>query len=239
MKKFFTSICIIGALITAKGQDTKDLNTKETKPNGWTKRGNIGFTFNQSAFSNWTAGGANSYSANITGTYEFNYKKDKLTWDNLLIGDYGMSRILTGDNRQAVPAKTNDRIEFTSTAGKQIKESNWYGSFITTARSQFDAGYLTNDQESEMSFDQSIVSRRFTEFLSPLYIQFGPGFLWKKNDNLKVNIAPASSRFIIVDGKFTDPTSRYQKLTEGAYFGVDANETLRYELGAAIDGYYK
>ena len=38
----------------------------------------------------------------------------------------------------------------------------------------------------------------------PGYIQGGPGFLWKKSDNLKVDIAPATARLIFVSSEFTD-----------------------------------
>ena len=32
--------------------------------------------------------------------------------------------------------------------------------------------------------------------MSPAYLQAGPGMLWKRSNNLKVNIAPATSRLI-------------------------------------------
>jgi D-hexose-6-phosphate mutarotase len=58
--------------------------------------------------------------------------------------------------------------------------------------------------------------------------------LWKKSDNLKVNIAPATSRLIFVHKEFTDG------LPEGVtYFGVKGNETSRFEFGAALNAYYK
>jgi hypothetical protein len=69
-----------------------------------------------------------------------------------------------------------------------------------------------------------------TSFLSPAFIQVGPGMLWKKSDNLKVNIAPAKSRFIIVND---------QVLAYSGAFGVDPGKNLRFEFGAALSGYYK
>ncbi len=65
---------------------------------------------------------------------------------------------------------------------------------------------------------------------SPLYLQTGPGMLWKKSDNLKVNIAPATARLIMVHDHFTE---------FGESFGVEQGETTRFELGAAIGAYYK
>ena len=52
--------------------------------------------------------------------------------------------------------------------------------------------------------------------------------LWKKSDNLKVNIAPATSKLIVVHSHFTELSS--------SSFGVD-RKTTRYELGATLNGY--
>ena len=54
--------------------------------------------------------------------------------------------------------------------------------------------------------------------------------LWKKSDNLKVNIAPATSKLIVVHDHFTE---------FGSSFGVEQGKTTRYELGASLGAYYK
>ena len=54
--------------------------------------------------------------------------------------------------------------------------------------------------------------------------------LWKKNNNLSVNFAPATAKFIIVHPHFTD---------FGSSFGVLQGDTSRFEFGASISGYYK
>ena len=70
----------------------------------------------------------------------------------------------------------------------------------------------------------------YTRFMAPGYFSFGPGMLWKKSDNLKVNIAPATSRLIFTAKKFTEDV---------AHFGVEKGKTLRYEFGAAVNAYAK
>jgi hypothetical protein len=65
---------------------------------------------------------------------------------------------------------------------------------------------------------------------SPTYLQTGPGMLWKKSDNLKVNIAPATARLIIIDDHFTE---------FGESFGVEQGKNTRFEFGASIGAYYK
>ena len=71
---------------------------------------------------------------------------------------------------------------------------------------------------------------KISHFFSPAYLQAGPGMLWKKSDNLKINIAPATSRLIFVHDHFTQ---------FGSAFGVEQGETTRYEFGAALNAYYK
>ena len=41
----------------------------------WKTHGKFTFLFNQSAFSNWAAGGDNTLAGNINVNYNFNYKK--------------------------------------------------------------------------------------------------------------------------------------------------------------------
>ena len=54
--------------------------------------------------------------------------------------------------------------------------------------------------------------------------------LWKRNDNLKINIAPATSKLIVVHNHFTE---------YGSSFGVQQGKSSRYEFGAAVNAYYK
>jgi hypothetical protein len=57
----------------------------------------------------------------------------------------------------------------------------------------------------------------------------GPGMLWKKNNNVSVNFAPAAAKLIMVHSHFTDLPS----------FGVLQGDTTRFEFGASITAYYK
>lgn len=83
-------------------------NINDTLPNGWRKKGNIAFLFSQSNFNNWIAGGENNLSGNLGINYDFNYKKDKLTWDNKIIASYGLLQTKNADFEK----KTDDRFEF-------------------------------------------------------------------------------------------------------------------------------
>ena len=183
-------------------------------PDGWKKTGKIIFLFNQSAFNNaWMAGGTSSMAGNLGLNYDFNYKKESIVWDNKFIAAYGLTK-LKGAERNT---KTDDRLELNSLFGKKAS-GYWYYSAFLNFKTQMDSG-----------FDPTGATR-ISHFFSPAYLQVGPGMLWKKSDNLKVNFAPATSRLIIVDGQFT-------KL--GTSFGVEQGKTIRYEFGASVSGYYK
>lgn len=209
--------------------------TEEEKPkDGWTKVGNASLLFSQAAFNEeWTGGGTSNYAANLVLTYDANYKKGKLNWDNRIMADYG----ITKTDEQDFVRKTNDRLEINSILGRQIKESNWFYSFFMNFRTQFASGYEFSEDGQGME-----IREETTKFMSPGYLQAGPGFLWKKSDNLKVNIAPATARMIFVSSKFTDRTGEAAIMAfndMGGYFGVDANETTRFEFGAALGAYAK
>lgn len=180
--------------------------------NGWKKGGNITFLFNQAAFNKeWLAGGTSSMGANAGLNYDFNYKMDKIVWDNKLILAYGLTKI--GDG---AITKTDDRIELNSLWGKKAG-GNWYYSAFGNFKTQMDSGFTPSDV-------------KISHFFSPAYLQIGPGMLWKKSDNLKVNIAPATSRLIFVNHQFTQ---------FGKAFGVEQHKTSRFEFGASVNAYYK
>lgn len=195
-------------------------------PNGWTNEGNIQLLFNQSVFNKeWTGGGTSSISGNLVLNYVENYRQDRLSWTNRILANYGLTKIKDDEFAR----KTSDRLEINSIAGLQMVNSNWYYSFFTNFRTQFDKGYnfSTNPETGET------IRTEYTKFLSPAYLQAGPGLMWKKNENFVINIAPATARFIFVDKRFTT-TPGY---VDGDYFGVDAGESNRFEFGASLGAY--
>ncbi|WP_395066628.1 DUF3078 domain-containing protein [Flavobacterium sp.] len=224
MKKIVLTLTMILSLTTVFAQENeKELlkkteeavaKIKEDKPNGWVKKGTFTFLANQASFNNWLAGGQSNISGNIGLNYDFNYKKDSWNWDNKVIAGYGLTKI-KGQEMQ----KSDDRFQFNSLLGKRASATgNWYYSAFFNFKTQFDSGF---DLASGI---------KTSHFFSPAYFQFGPGMLWKKSDNLKVNFAPATSKLIIVHPHFTDL---------GSSFGVEQGKSTRYEFGAAINGYYK
>jgi Protein of unknown function (DUF3078) len=180
---------------------------------GWKRGGNIVFLFNQSSFNNaWLGGGTSSIAGNLGLNYDFNYTSKSTIWDNKIILAYGLTKL-----KDQATTKTDDRIEFTSMFGKKAT-GLWYYSGFLNFKTQMDSGF-------DIPTDTKI-----SHFFSPAYLQVGPGMLWKKSDNLKVNIAPATSRLIFVHKHFTE---------FGPSFGVEKGDTSRFEFGAALNAYYK
>ncbi len=204
MKKLLAIAILFGAL-AVNAQEKK-----EEPKDGWKRTGNISFLFNQSAFNNWLAGGANNVSGTLGLNYDFNYTKNDWTWDNKLIASYGLTKIKKEDIQ-----KTDDRLELNSLVGKKAS-GHWYYSAFLNFKTQMSSTDVAGVQTSH--------------FFSPAYFQVGPGMLWKKSDNLKVNIAPATSKIILV----------HNHLTEFApAFGVEQGESSRFEFGASVSAYYK
>tara|TARA_B110000503_G_scaffold18676_1_gene27627 strand:- start:5322 stop:6191 length:870 start_codon:yes stop_codon:yes gene_type:complete len=177
----------------------------------WKIHGSIAFIFNQSSFSNWASGGENTVAGNININYDFNYKHGNINWDSKIISGYGLSYLGGRGYR-----KTNDRLEVNSLLG--VKTTNyWFLSFIGNFRTQYTNGF---DYSKE---PKAVVSG----FFSPAYLTFGPGMLWKKSDDLSINIAPATARYTFVSNSFS------------GQFGVEEGKNAAFSLGFNLSSYYK
>ena len=188
----------------AQSDDTKN----------WTIKGENTFLINQSSFTNWAAGGINSFAGNLVLNYDFNYKKDKWIWDNKVLAAYGQTFQKETDWR-----KNDDRLLLNSLVGYKASEK-WLYTFFLNFNTQFANGYKYDSQGNE-----TLISSGF----APAYLSFGPGFAFKESDNFKINISPASARFVFVTNDEIDET----------LYGLDAGKTSRFEFGASLDGYYK
>ena len=209
MKKVILSLVLIIATLTVQAQEAEKDTTKV-----WTKKGNMSLLISQSAYNRqWLGGGTSNIAGNFGLNYDFNYKKGDVVWDNKFILAYGLSKIKGNE----ITAKTDDRLELNSLWGKKSKAKNWYYSMYFNFKSQMDTGLDKNNV-------------KISHFFSPAYFQFGPGFLWKKDNNASVNIAPAAGRLIMVHKHFTEL---------GPSFGVLQGDNTRFEFGASVTAYYK
>jgi hypothetical protein len=198
---------------------------QDTVHRGWKSKGTFTFLVNQASFSNWVAGGENNVAGTVGLNYDLNYKRKNLTWDTKVVGAYGLIKTKNADFEK----KTDDRLEINSVLGTKAF-GEWYYSFFVNFRTQFTKGFIY-----EKNADGREIRTENTNFFSPAYLTFGPGLFWKKNDNLKINLAPLTSKMTFVDRRYTS----IPDYVKGSYFGVDANKSLRYELGLYASTYYK
>lgn len=229
MKKILFSLLFVSALSVAQVNEKENLKKTEAaasklgeeKPDGWAKVGTFSLIGNQSTFNNWLAGGQSNIAANLLVNYDFNYKKGTINWDNKVIVGYGLAKIKNADTQ-----KTDDRLLYNSLLGKKAS-GYWYYSAFFNFNTQMDTG-----------LDPATQTYKISHFFSPAYFQLGPGMMWKKRDTFKFNIAPATSRLIVVHSHFT--TAAALALSGNTTsFGVEQGENSRYEFGAALSGYYK
>jgi len=218
MKKLALILLCFFGIHTAQSQD---FNQVADSVKVWTKGGNVLFLFNQSTFTNWTAGGENSISGKLDVNYNLNYQKADWTWDSKLITSYGLIKTKSS----AFAKKTDDRFEFNSLLGKKATGQWMYDVFLNL-RTQMTNGYVYAEDANGTE-----TRTKYTALFSPGYLIFGPGMYWKKNNNLSVNLSPLASRMTFVDKNLTLPNE--------AYFGVKQGQSMRYDFGMYAAGYYK
>ena len=145
--KYFLAIIALIMTLTVSAQDAtvKDMKTQteksmvkdetDTIPRKWKTGGLISININQSALSNWSAGGENfSFSLNSAVNLFAFYKKDKYSWDNSLDLAYGVVNTTSLGNR-----KSSDLIYLSTKYGYELKK-NLNLSVLSNVRSQFGNG---------------------------------------------------------------------------------------------------
>ncbi len=162
----------------------------------WVTKGNLTFNFTQAYYSNWSAGGENSFAGLPKLNYSATYTKDRWKWANTL--NLALGYTITG---KSDPMKTDDVIEINSLLGYELKE-HWYATFMLKFNTQFAKGY-------DYSADSSTY---ISKFMAPAYLDFGPGVAYNLPDWLVVNFSPLNSRFTFVND---------EGLADGGNFGLD------------------
>jgi len=192
---------VSGAAITKDPKDT----TKMT----WKTGGLINLTFNQTALSNWSAGGDKSALAfnGLVNLYAY-YQDGRRSWDNFLTVGYGIANTTSLGTR-----KTDDRFNITSKYGYDMGHK-WYLTGLFDFRTQFAPGYNYPDPTHQVLT---------SDFLAPAYLLLSFGMDYKPTDNFSVFLSPATIRELIVNN---------DSLAAKGAFGVDSGKKSRFEFGA-------
>jgi hypothetical protein len=169
---------------------------------GWTKGGTLNLSANQAGINNeWNeANGGELSFIGIKGIVDYNFdrKKGKTNWLNSFRGRYGVAKTTsTGD----AFLKNDDYLNFNSIYGKEFRK-NW--SY---------AGYFGLESQFENAF------------MTPGFIKFGPGILYKPNAHFSVLMSPLMA----------EVTTKLKKsLKNVKAFGVDSGKVASFGLGAFV-----
>ncbi len=184
---------------------------KPVKDTVWRAGGNIILTVAQTSFTNWAAGGENSYSGTSRAGFFGNYKKNKIMWENNLDMAYG--RASQGGSKLK---KTDDFIELNSKFGYQTKNTKWFYTVVFNGKTQFSKGYQYSDVDTIPDFTTS-------QPFAPLYLNLAIGIDFQPNKYLSLFISPLNSKNIYVnDIKYSQ---RYS---------IDSAKHFRSDLGALV-----
>ncbi len=231
MKKvLLLGILLYAGLISAQADSAVfqqfNADKKDPSDTAWKAGGNFALQFTQASYSNWQAGGANSFSGNALFSSFANYDKGgKWRWYNSLVLAYGLNF------QEELTIKTDDRIELESRVDRTIS-TNWNASALSNFRTQFADGYENPED-----------SNRISTFLAPAYTLLGLGLTYKPNKFFSAFLSPATAKFTLVNNQAL--------ANEGAY-GVDAGvfdsvsntytslgSKTRFEIGAYSNLNYK
>ena len=224
MKQFILCLLITGSahILYAQDKTVDDIKNSitgakikkdpnDTIPKVWKVGGLFTLTFNQTALSNWSAGGDKSTLSFNSALFAYAfYKKDKQSWDNTLDLAYGFVNTTSQGHR-----KSDDRMDLVTKWGYDVGK-NWYASALFNFRSQFAPGYSYQDNNTK-----TLTSN----FLAPAYVLLSPGFDYKPNDQFSVFLSPATLRWVIV---------KDDSLSSVGSFGVDSGKHVLTQFGAYV-----
>jgi hypothetical protein len=141
------------AVVFAASTFAQDADT--LKP--WKIYGVTSLTINQASFSNWSAGGENSFSGTALLKFYADYAKGNNSVNTVLNLKYGM--IKTGDDKLK---KNDDLIELISRYNNQFQK-NWAASVQLNFTTQFAEGFDNPEDEHYIS-----------KFMAPGYLTIAP-----------------------------------------------------------------
>jgi hypothetical protein len=205
MKKFVLTFISFSFTLSSFGQDTLARDTT------WVRGGLASLQFNQTTFTNWAAGGENSYSLNMLAFVFANYHFEKNYWNSFANLSYGL---ISSQYDKSI-RKNTDFIELQTKGGHEIGKKFYYTGLLNF-RSQFANGYVYPN-------DSVVVSK----FLAPGYLTVSIGVEWKPVDYFAVFVSPTTGRFtFVMDQEIADQVTNGASLwgTEPAVY--DSNGVL-------------
>lgn len=209
MKKIIASaILATSATFLGVAQDKSASN--------WTLKNVGGINLSQTSLTNWAAGGENSVAWHVYFNGSANYKKDKWSWDNGLVADFGQTYTTTNSWQKSL-----DKLNINSKVGYAMSK-HWNVSFLGDFLTQFDNGYAKAKDKASGVYPIS-------KFMAPGYLTLSLGADYKPSQAFSLFLSP-------VTGKMTFVTDKV--LSSAGAYGVKPGNTVLAELGASFVANY-
>lgn len=193
----------------------------------WIQIKTIGLILTQTSFVNWNAGGENSVAGIASANWEFNYRKNQISWLTTLRSRYGLNKEVSDKFR-----KTDDLFEINSYFSYQKNpDAPWHHSARFTFRTQFANGYKYPNRKDAIS-----------SFFAPAYLFLGVGTEFNSpQKKFKCYLSPITNKTTFVlnqrlanNGAFGVEKAVYQ---DGILVKKGTNSKI--EFGALITGEWK
>lgn len=197
------TLLVSSQLVSAQITETESaLRTQSADSvDGWKFGGVASVNASQTSLTNWVGGGQNSISINGAFNTFANYKNGKNTWDNTLDIGYGLMQ----QGKDADFRKTDDRLDFSSKFGREMRKSLYYAAMLSF-KTQMDNGYNYVDDTTK---------KKISALLAPAYVVGAIGLDYKPNGHFSAFLAPVTLKYTIVND---------QVLADAGSYGVDKAE---------------
>ena len=233
MKNIILTLALAAATLTASAQTdavAKEVAglAKKSKENvavdsakPWKFDGMLSLTASQTSLKNWAAGGDQQIGVNILGNLNANYAKNRHSWQNSVLCQYGALRLIDENDEFR---KTDDKFQFASKYGYALSQK-WYYSAIFDYKSQWAKGWTYNNnynKDAEEGTPESIYRTRNSSCWSPLYLTYTIGFDFQPNEHFSLYLSPLCGKTTVVLN---------DDLAKAGAFGVEEGKNSRSELG--------
>lgn len=206
MKQIYLTVLLLVSSLSLYAQ-TDDKGYEEGK---WVLKGITGLNLSQTAVSNWSAGGENSFAGNAYLNGSLTHKSGNWLWINTLALDYGLTK-----TKSQGMQKTSDKINFSTQLGYKASDK-WYYTAMADLNTQFYKGYNYPDKTHYIS-----------KFFAPAYSNISVGMEYRPKSNFSVYLSPVAGKLTFVEDDY---------LSDEGAFGVDPGKRFKAEIGAFIKG---
>lgn len=198
------TLFLMSALVTPT--QAQDELIPDEDLSGWSFGWTAGLNGSQAAYSNWSRGGVNTFSAVGTSQVSAFFREGSFSYGSRLLTNYGETRLEDEGVR-----KSDDRLSFRNRFLYDLSDD--FGVFLNlNFESQFANGF---DYGAGPDDEDILIS----SFLAPGYITENSGLAWYPQDNFSLEAGFGMKQTIVLD---TDL---------GPIYGLDEGERLHNQAG--------